>query len=130
MTTIRGQLDRFFLTVDGDPDSARIEINDHPMPFAVRYRRVVYQLGRSAPFVHQEPNFTLEQLDPEVIGVRRLHGVVEQQTDLSAGLQLELPSAKSGQRKLEGSRGTESNTEDARETRTTELGRVENMLPS
>ena len=64
------------------------------MPLAVRHRRAVYQLGRPVPFVHQKSNFTLEQLDPEVIGVRRLPGVVEQQAALRAGLQLEFPSTK------------------------------------
>lgn len=81
----------FFLTIDRDPDSARIEINGDPVPLAVSHRCAVYQLGRSIPFVHQKSNFTLEQLDPEVIGVRGLAGVVEQQAALLAGLQLEFP---------------------------------------
>lgn len=100
-----GQTDCFFLSIDGDPDSARVEVNEHPMPFAVGHRRAVYQLRRPVPFVHQKPNFTLEQLDPEVIGVGRLTGVVEQQPALRARLQLELPSAnRTSDGKLEGSR--------------------------
>lgn len=80
--------------IDRDPDSARIEINGDPVPLAVSHRCAVYQLGRSIPFVHQKSNFTLEQLDPEVIGVRGLAGVVEQQAALLAGLQLEFPSTE------------------------------------
>lgn len=73
------------------------------MPLPIRHRRPVYQLGRPVPFVHQKSNFTLEQLDPEVIRVRRLVGVVEKQAALEPGLQFEFPSGE--QRGVEGGLG-------------------------
>jgi len=83
------------VVIDGDAEATRVEVHDDVVPFTVRHRGTVYQLGRAVPLVHQQANPAIVQLNAEEVGVGGLSGIVKQQTAIGAGLQLEFPSARS-----------------------------------
>jgi len=77
--------------VNADLQVGGVEKHDDLVPAAVGHDVVTVQRHGTVAFVHQQPHFSLLQLDTHKVGTRTEARVVQQDTALRAGLQLKLP---------------------------------------